>query len=151
MVTCHVCGQNAASGWIYGIPPAPDRQKLGLCPKHDTTDNRRNVRRQWIQLMEEEAGRALTHRPDRDAKPLGHEVEIDFLDGGRRTIQCLQYEVMEGKDLLAISVEGEAVFYPLQHIRNFHVRPLFSLAPSQDAEEPHEPPASPDKVGHETK
>lgn len=132
MVPCHICGQNAASGWVYGIPPAPDRQKLGLCPKHDTMENRRIVRRQWIRLMEEEAARAMSGRPE-DAKPHGYEVEIDFLDGGRRTIQCRAYDVMEKQDLLAITAEDEAVYYPLQHIRTFRVRPL-SFLPTHDKE-----------------
>ncbi|QJT10739.1 hypothetical protein [Oceanidesulfovibrio marinus] len=134
MVPCQVCGENAASGWIYGIPPAPDRQKLGLCPKHDTLENRRIVRRQWVRLMEEEARRAMVHTPEQNSAPAGYEVEIDFLDGGRRTIQCLNYEVMEKTDLLAITVTGEAVFYPLLHIRTFHVRPLFSLPGGEDVE-----------------
>ncbi|MFW5734261.1 MAG: hypothetical protein ACOCWR_04285 [Oceanidesulfovibrio sp.] len=138
MVPCHVCGKDASAGWIYGIPPAPDRQKIGLCPEHDSMDNRRVVRRQWIRLMEEEAARAMARKPE-DAKPAGFEVEIDFLDGGRRTIQSLGYEVLEQKDLLAISMEGEAIFYPMQHIRAFHARPLFALPHKKDAAEPAEP------------
>lgn len=141
MVTCHVCGKNAVSGWIYGIPPAPDRQKLGLCPQHDTTENRRIVRRQWIRLMEEEASRAMARRPG-DDKPHGYEVEIDFMDGGRRTIACKAYDVMEKQDLLAITAEDEAVFYPLQHIRTFRVRPL-SLLPRHTKDTDRE-------TGHDT-
>jgi hypothetical protein len=119
MVSCHVCGQEVISGWICGVIPAHDRYKLGLCPEHDTPENRAVVESEWDELLQGELAAAMTERRAQAESPVAHEVRILFLDGGIKIVRCQRFEITGDKDLLLLEGDGKAIFYPLQHIRSF--------------------------------
>ncbi len=119
MVRCHVCGKEVISGWICGIVPAHDTDKLGLCPEHDTVQNRAAVEQAWEGMLTE-ALRATLERARRTVKTaVCHDVRIVFIDGGIKYVRCTSFDVNDAKDLLILTLDGEYEFYPLQHIRTF--------------------------------
>ncbi len=132
MVRCEICGTEVLTGWICGVVPASDRLKLGLCPEHDTIENRALVRERWKALLAEELEKAM-RRDEQQAKdqPRGYSVTIRYLDGGVVTVPCRGYEVSQERELLILNEDGMLDFYPLQHIRRFTVQ---EAAPRLDAD-----------------
>lgn len=121
MVKCQICGAEVFSGWICGIVPAADKDKLGLCADHDTPENRALVQERWEKFMREQMRSTLEQRRKEEKPVVRYAVRINFLGGGVKTLTCRAYDVNQDKDLLVLNEEGELDFYPLQHIRNFTV------------------------------
>ncbi len=121
MVRCEVCGKEVIEGWICGMLPSSEKFKLGLCPQHDTPRNRERVEQHWQQLMQEEISKTTVRREAESKGPETFVVKIHFVDGGIKTLECKNYTINDGKDLLVVQDDGGADFYPLQHIRHFEV------------------------------
>lgn len=122
MVRCDVCGKEVLAGWICGIVPAHDSDKLGLCPEHDTPTNREHVRRKWEDMLQEQLGRTLAlEHEDNGVKPGAYHVTIHWLGGGVQRFFCRAWDVNQDGDLLLLKKDLEIDFYPLQHIRRFSV------------------------------
>ncbi len=119
MVPCRVCGKEVITGWICGIVPSHDTFKLGLCPEHDTPRNRERVEAEWERLLGQEMRRYFATRPKPETTPSTFELHLYFLDGGLTTVACRAWEVVEAKDLLVLTRDGQVDFYPLRHIRRF--------------------------------
>ena len=91
MVPCHVCGKDAAAGWVAGFPPAPDSMKLGLCPDHDTEQNRENVFVLWQKLLSD---RIDVKRLEESHFTLQNfQVTVLFLAGGSMSFLCEHHAV----------------------------------------------------------
>jgi len=122
MVRCEVCGKEVLSGWICGVVPAPDNDKLGLCPEHDSPQKRQEVQQKWEALLRDKLERTLAseHR-QAEAKAVQLEVTIHYLGGGVHVQRCRAYDVNQEGDLLILKEDGNLEFYPLQHIRRFVV------------------------------
>lgn len=123
MVRCDVCGKEVLSGWICGVVPADDTHKLGLCPDHDTPEQRADVQEKWERLLHEKLQRTLAReRRDAEEKAPHLEVTIHYLGGGVQMERCRAYDVNQEGDLLILKEDGLLDFYPLQHIRRFEVK-----------------------------
>ncbi len=122
MVRCEVCGKEVLSGWVCGVPPAPDSQKLGLCEKHDTAPNRAMVLNRWEELIRRQAA-SMAASPEA-AEPTLFEVRISFMDRGTKTIVCKTYNISQDRELLVLGDNDVFDFYPLEHVRSFTVSPL---------------------------
>lgn len=121
MVRCHICGTEVLAGWVCGIPPANDAQKLGLCPEHNTVENRALVHKEWSEMMRRTAGRILASTEDKAEPVVEYELRIHFLGGGVKVLRCSSYEPNQDQELLVVTREGGLEFYPLRHIRHFSV------------------------------
>lgn len=120
MVNCLICGKDAAQGWITGLPPAPDSQKVGLCQEHDTPDNRVLAEDRWRKIMEQaveiERESEALHLAGAPVQPLT--LEILFIDGGRIDVLCKSFHTTD--DVLEVTTpENRLIFYPLRHIRRY--------------------------------
>lgn len=124
MIRCQICGREVINGWICGATPADDKFKLGLCPEHDTRENRADVERDWEELMVAELERAVHAAPESKSVVKRYEVTIDFLDGGVKKLETRLYNVNQDQELLILSENGDFDFYPLRHIRTFKVREI---------------------------
>lgn len=121
MINCLICGKDAARGWITGLPPAPDSQKVGLCPEHDTPGNRILAEKRWREIISqaveiEQDGEELHHH-GAAVQPLT--LEIQFIDGGRIEVSCKSFRPTDEDILEVTTPEGRLAFYPLRHIRRF--------------------------------
>lgn len=121
MINCLICGKDAASGWITGLPPAPDSQKVGLCLEHDTPENRVRAEKRWREIISqaveiEQDGEELHHHGV-PVQPLT--LEIMFIDGGRIEVPCKSFRPTDEDILEVTTPEGRLAFYPLRHIRRF--------------------------------
>ncbi|MDL2306678.1 hypothetical protein LJC48_01430 [Desulfovibrio sp. OttesenSCG-928-C06] len=123
MIPCFICGQNAETGWIQGFPPAPDSQKLGLCPRHNTRDNRNKVKEAWQDFMRSSIGTHARNEAFRSAAT-PHILKIFFIGGGTISVPCMDVSTPD-KDLLkVITPEAEAVFFPLRQVLRYSISPV---------------------------
>lgn len=121
MINCLVCGKDAFGGWVTGLPPAPDNQKVGLCVEHNNPENRALAENKWRELMEQavisERESEELHHLHANIQPFA--LEILFIDGGRIELPCKSFRATDEDVLEVTSPEDRLVFYPLRHIRRY--------------------------------
>lgn len=122
MIPCHVCGKDAALGWVAGFPPAPDSQKMGLCPAHDTESEREKVFTLWQEMLTRRIGAKSSFSDG----PVVQEFQITVLysGGGSMSFICEQHSVTPHGTLQLHQKGGGSTFIPLHHIKSYTVRPL---------------------------
>ena len=120
MVPCHICGKDSTGGWIAGLPPAPDSQKVGLCPEHDNISNREIALQAWQARLNTEIEMQLDNRKW-ESGGLPFKLVIHFLSGGNVIVPCQSFGIVDGNTLETIDAQGEHKFFPLQHVRSYHV------------------------------
>ncbi|GAB7081443.1 hypothetical protein [Megalodesulfovibrio paquesii] len=142
MIPCYICNAPIGSGWLCGPPPAAAGHKLGLCPEHDTPANRELVLTAWEAAIQ----RALGHPASTGAagaasrtgpalpalhgqQTSGHDLTVQFLDGGSLSIACDSYEIDQDRASLICRSGDNLEFFPLQHIRRIRALPR-PLAPT---------------------
>ena len=123
MIPCHICGKDASTGWTKGFIPAPDSQKLALCPEHDTARNRVIVSRTWRSLNEREIS-AMTSVAKHKASPVLQVVSVHFTGGGMLSFTCTACAPTAQGTLRIDDADGKQTFVPMQHIREYTVRPF---------------------------
>ena len=120
MIPCFICGKDSSGGWIAGLTPAPDSQKVGLCPQHDNIPNREDALLAWETNLAGEIEMQLENRKwESGGSPV--RLVIHFLGGGNQVVPCRSYGVVDGNTLETIDADGEHRFFPLQHVRSYHV------------------------------
>ncbi len=135
MIPCYICGKDATGGFIHGYVPAPDGQKVGLCPAHNTQDNKRLAILQWIRSFKAQ----VSAQNDANAYKLnaapGYVLTITYAGGGVSSVPCRAWEVAESNTLQITRTDGTVSFVPLQHVQRFDVKeaPASTTAHSQDA------------------
>ena len=123
MIPCRVCEKDASTGWVKGFAPAPDSLKMALCATHDTPENRALVTKTWHETQV----RALSRTISFAAKKAGDApqmVQVRFNAGGMLTFTCRACFPTEHKTLCLESLDGARTYIPLEHIREYTVRPL---------------------------
>lgn len=122
MIPCHICGKDASTGWIKGFIPAPDSQKLALCAEHDTVQNRVLVSRAWRNLTEREVF-AMTSLARHKAAPALYVVSVHFTGGGMLSFTCTACAPTAQGTLRIDDADGNQTYIPMQHVREYTVRP----------------------------
>ncbi len=136
MIPCHVCGKDASTGWITGFTPAPDSQKLALCPDHDTLEHRMVVSSLW-QERHLAAIAAATDVARHKAAPTAFIVTILFNGGGMLSFSCASCAPTAQNTLCIDELNGARTYVPLQHVREYSVRPLHAGNEEGEGEERH--------------
>ncbi|MDR1685879.1 MAG: hypothetical protein LBR82_05470 [Desulfovibrio sp.] len=121
MIPCRICGRDASTGRVRGFAPAPDSQKIALCPEHDTAANREAMEREWRQLLEKETALALSLAGHK-AAPRVYAVTVRFTGGGTLSFTCLSCAPTLQDTLRIEEPDGSLTFIPLRHIRDYTVR-----------------------------
>ena len=148
MIPCYVCGKDASTGWTKGFVPAPDSQKLALCPEHNTPDNRLAVVKAWRALLEREAAVLTGIAGFKAAAPSLQTATVHFTGGGMLSFTCLSCSPTAQGTLCIESPDGARNFIPMQHIREYSVRPYAAdtakATPDKDMRTPQAvfPPSS---------
>ncbi|SHN55457.1 hypothetical protein [Desulfovibrio litoralis] len=133
MLPCFICGEDASTGWIKGFVPSPDSQKVALCKKHDTPENRKKAIHHWCKLMLSsfktvvtvEATRPQNYNPQSQAahQAQGRILNIRFISGGVLSLACNKYQTTNNNTLEVTLPDGSMQIFPLQHVRNFELSP----------------------------
>ena len=126
MIPCHICGKDASTGWTKGFIPAPDSQKLALCPEHDTAKNRLIVSNAWRERHEEEIS-AMTSIAKHKAVPALQVVSVHFTGGGMLSFVCTICAPTAQGTLRIDDADGKQTYIPMQHIREYTIRPYTEL------------------------
>ena len=120
MINCLICGKEVSNGWITGLPPAPDSQKVGLCAEHDSPPNRALAEKKWRELLEQAV------KSEQESEEMHHpgtgqliNLEILFIDGGRIVVPCKSFRATDEDTLEVTSPENRLTFYPMRHIRRY--------------------------------
>jgi hypothetical protein len=121
VIPCRICGRDASTGRVRGFVPAPDSQKLALCPEHDTAKNRAAMERDWQALLEKDMALALSLAGHK-AAPRVHAVTVRFLGGGTLAFTCLSCSPTPQNTLRVEKTDGTQTFIPMRHIRDYTVR-----------------------------
>lgn len=130
MIPCHICGKDASTGWVKGFAPAPDSQKLALCPEHDNRENRLAVVRAWRDMLDADIATQNTVARQK-AQPLLHTANIRFTGGGMLSFLCTSCTPTEQGTLRLDGPDGGQTYIPLQHIREYSLSPSFPEEPLQ--------------------
>ena len=128
MIPCQICGKDASLGWITGLPPAPDSQKMALCAEHDTPANRAMVSREWQKMLAGDIAAATTiarHKADVDAKSVL--INVRFTGGGMLSFTGIGCKPTEQNTLRIEEADGRLTFIPLQQVREYTVSPALPL------------------------
>ena len=123
MIPCRVCGKDASTHWVTGLPPAPDSQKMALCPAHDTPGNRATVMLDWQNML---AGgiAAVTSVARHKAAPTMKLVTVRFIGGGMLSFTGIDCRPTEQNTLCIEEADGSRTFIPLQQVREYTVTPV---------------------------
>lgn len=122
MIACHVCGEDASLGWIAGFPPAPDSLKMGLCPKHDSEEQREKVFTLWQEMLTKRIGAKNFLTDISFLKDL--QVTVLYIGGGSMSFLCEQHSVTPQGTLQLQQKGGGTTFIPLHQIKSYTVKPL---------------------------
>lgn len=121
MVPCFICGKDATGGFIHGFVPAPDSQKVGLCPQHDTLENKKKAILHWILAMKADVANQNALNAVRLKAPLRYTLSIRYSDGGVVSIPCLSWDITDSHTLQITRLDRTLTFVPLHHVRQFDV------------------------------
>lgn len=127
MIPCHICGKDASTGFIQGLPPAPDSQKLALCRLHDNPANRMTLEETW-KKMSASLLRASLAVAEHKVQPVLYTVTVNFKGGGVLSVPCSGCKTTEQGTLAIEEKDGGTLFIPVQHIRDYTLRPVAEFA-----------------------
>jgi hypothetical protein len=122
MIPCYICNSDASAGWTTGFAPAPDSQKLALCPVHDTPENRHKVEAAWRALQEKDMA-AYAKLTRQKAAPKTQVATVRFAGGGMLSFTCTSAEPTPQGTLRIEQEDGSQTFIPMRHINNYSLRP----------------------------
>ena len=128
MIPCHVCGEDSGAYWVTGYVPAPDSQKMALCSKHDTPENRRALHFAWYDAMRNAIKTATQNAAYFTTRGTLFMVHIHFSAGGSLSQPCTSVEITEQNTLKVVAPDGTMSFFPMQHVRRYDVMPMVKEA-----------------------
>ncbi|MDR2077326.1 MAG: hypothetical protein LBP61_10435 [Desulfovibrio sp.] len=124
MIPCHVCGRDASTGWIVGLPPSPDSQKLALCSRHDTPKNRILLEKSWTALLTRSIAAAESVIRHKASPPARKIVTIRFTAGGALSFTATRCVPTNHSTLCIEEEDGGRTYIPMPQIRDYTVRPV---------------------------
>ncbi|MDR2161851.1 MAG: hypothetical protein LBO77_06930 [Desulfovibrio sp.] len=122
MIPCHICGQDASLGRIAGLPPAPDSQKLALCPRHDSPENRKLLEMAWSLHLTRAIADAESVRRFKAAPPARKIITVRFTAGGTISFQGAGCSPTPHNTLCIEEEDGGRIYIPMQQVREYTVR-----------------------------
>lgn len=132
MIPCYICGKDASTGWTKGFTPAPDSQKLALCPVHDTPDNRLRVIKEWQEMLLSDIQAVTSIAKHKTSAPTLQMATVRFTGGGMLSLPCLSCAPTSQGTLRLVMPDDSQTFIPMQHIREYSLRPVY---PEKEIEE----------------
>ena len=122
MIPCFICGNDASTGWTQGFAPSPDSQKLALCAEHDNPQNRVLAEQAWLKKQKADLA-AFTLVARQKASPAVQLASVHFTGGGMLSFTCIDAVPTPQGTLRIEQLDGTQTFIPMQHIREYALRP----------------------------
>ena len=119
MIPCRICGKDASTNWVTGLPPAPDSQKMALCAEHDTPENRKELLVAWHLSMIKAIRAASNNAAYFAARGSLRMLTLYFSAGGSLNMPCINCEVTDHGTLNVTAPDGTQSFFPMQHVRRY--------------------------------
>ncbi len=129
MIPCFICGKDASTGWIKGLPPAPDSQKLALCSEHDTPAERVRVAQAWERLLQREIAAGSELAAYKAMKP-PQILTVRFTAGGVLSFVCTHCEPTPHDTLRIATQDGSYTFIPMRQIAEYTLSPAPAFSPA---------------------
>lgn len=151
MIPCHICGKDCTGGFIHGFVPAPDSQKVGLCPEHNTLENKKQAILHWIIRTKEDIAELNKENARKLKAPVSYNLTIRYSDGGVVQLPCLSWEVTDSATLQVLRTDRSLTFIPLHHVRQFDVHentPVQNGRPSPSTPKNNAAGTPPSKANH---
>ena len=123
MIPCQVCGKDASTHWVAGLPPAPDSQKTGLCAEHDTPENRTKALRAWQEMLAADIA-TVESLARYKAAPEERLITVRFTGGGTLSFTGTSCRPTDQNTLCIEEVDGARTFIPLQQVREYTITPV---------------------------
>jgi hypothetical protein len=140
MIPCQICGLDASTGWIAGLPPSPDSQKLALCARHDTPKNRHLLEEIWISYITRSIAAAESIARYRASPPARKIITVRFSAGGVLSFTGARCSPTEHGTLCIEEEDGSQTYIPMIQVRDYTVCP----AREEAADSPAGKPSAPD-------
>ncbi|SIN78941.1 hypothetical protein [Halodesulfovibrio marinisediminis] len=124
MIPCFICKKDSIGGFTYGLPTTPLSQHVGLCPEHNTLENKKAAILHWIETTQASVTAFNEANFARHAEPVEYELSVSYLAGGSASFRCIKWNVPDKATLQVMGIDGQYTFIPLVHIELFEVIPV---------------------------
>lgn len=124
MIPCFICKKDSVGGFSYGLPTTPESMYVGLCPEHNTLENKKAAILHWIESTQASVSAFTSTYSSRYPTPAEYEISVYYLAGGVVSVRAIKWNVKDGATLQLETVEEGATFIPLIHIERFEVVPV---------------------------
>lgn len=134
MIPCYICKKDSSGGFSYGLPTTPESMYVGLCPEHNTLENKKAAILHWIESTQASVHAFNEKNMARYAEPVEYTLTVFYIAGGTVSIQCTKWNVPDKATLQISRTTGESTFIPLSHIERFEVVPVLDPTKFSPAE-----------------
>lgn len=124
MIPCFICKKDSIGGFTYGLPTTPLSQHVGLCPEHNTLENKKAAILHWIETTQASVSAFNEANLARYAEPVEYMLTVFYLAGGSAVFRCTKWNVPDKATLQIMGLDGRSSFIPLAHIELFEVVPV---------------------------
>lgn len=124
MIPCFICKKDSIGGFTYGLPTTPLSQHVGLCPEHNTLENKKAAILHWIETTQASVNAFNEANLARYAEPVEFALTVSYLAGGSASFRCTKWNVPDQATLQIMGIDGHCTFIPLAHIEFFEVVPV---------------------------
>ncbi|OBQ50125.1 hypothetical protein [Halodesulfovibrio spirochaetisodalis] len=124
MIPCFICKKDSIGGFTYGLPTTPLTQHVGLCPEHNTLENKKAAILHWIETTQASVAAFNESNLARYAEPVEYSLTVYYQAGGTASFRCMKWNVPDQATLQVLGIDGQSTFIPLTHIELFEVMPV---------------------------
>ena len=124
MIPCFICKKDSVGGFTYGLPTTPLTQHVGLCPEHNTLENKKAAILHWIETTQASVTAFNEANLAHYAEPVEYSLTVFYLAGGSANFRCTKWNVPDKATLQIMGIDGRSTFVPLTHIELFEVVPV---------------------------
>ncbi|MCG8533084.1 MAG: hypothetical protein MI749_20850 [Desulfovibrionales bacterium] len=124
MIPCFICKKDSTGGFTYGLPTSPSSMYVGLCPEHNTLENKKAAILHWIETTQASITFLNDANMSRHPESAEFDITVYYTAGGVMTVRGLRWDVSDGATLQISTKEKGATFIPLVHIERFGVMPV---------------------------
>ncbi|MDL2267778.1 hypothetical protein LJC46_07325 [Desulfovibrio sp. OttesenSCG-928-G15] len=108
---------------------------MALCAQHDNEKNRQLVAISWKSYLQKGLAEQIDQAKNRSGSAL-LQATVRFLAGGMLSFLCTQCEPTPQGTLRIVGSDGQTTFVPMQHVREFTVKPYGQTDGTNDAPAP---------------
>lgn len=124
MIPCFICKKDSIGGFTYGLPTTPLALHVGLCPEHNTLENRKAALLHWIESTQASIAAYNQSNMRHHTEPVEYVLTVYYLAGGSTDFRCISWNVPDQATLNIVDAVKNSTFIPLAHVESFEVVPV---------------------------